>query len=122
MKSMIIPAACLVAFACAGLFVPVASAQDMAKTAGKNVKVLVDNDKIRVLELTMPPGASTGMHSHGDNWVYFITGGEATQTKEGGKPEVATRKAGESLWSGPVVHDTVNSGKNVVKTLVVEVK
>ena len=39
-------------------------------------KVLLDNEKVRVLELQMPPGGKTGMHSHGDNIVYFITGGE----------------------------------------------
>lgn len=120
MKSMIIPAGCLVAFACACAF-PVASAQDMAKTAGKYVKVLLDNDKVRVLELNMPPGASTGVHSHGDNVVYFVTGGTATQVSNG-ETKTMTRKPGEAVFSGPVTHDTTNSGKTAVKTVVIELK
>ncbi|MGO4221593.1 hypothetical protein AB4Y64_07020 [Lysobacter sp. TAF61] len=119
MKPTIVPAACLLAFACLA-FAP-ASAQDMAKTAGKNVKVLLDNEKVRVLELNMPPGASTGVHSHGDNVVYFVTGGTATQVTDG-VTKTMTRKPGEAVWSGPVTHDTTNSGKTAVKTVVIELK
>ena len=46
-------------------------AQDMANTAGKTAKVVLDNEKVRVIELNMAPGAKTGMHSHGDNLVVF---------------------------------------------------
>ncbi|QSX74341.1 cupin domain-containing protein [Lysobacter arenosi] len=121
MKAIIVPAMCLVGFACASLFASVACAQDMATTAGKNVKVLLDNEKVRVLELNMPPGASTGLHSHGDNVVYFVTGGTATQVTNG-ESKTMTRKPGEAIWSGPVTHDTTNSGKTAVKTVVIELK
>ncbi len=121
MKSIVIPAGCLVAFACASLFASAASAQDMAKTAGKYVKVLLDNEKVRVLELNMPPGASTGVHSHDDNVVYFVTGGTATQVTNG-ESKTMTRKPGEAVWSGPVTHETTNSGKAAVKTVIIELK
>jgi quercetin dioxygenase-like cupin family protein len=119
MKPTIVPAACLLAFACMA-FAP-ASAQDMAKTAAKYVKVVLDNEKVRVLELNMPPGASTGVHSHDDNVVVFVTGGEATQVVNG-ETKVMTRKPGEVVWSGPVTHDTTNTGKTPVKTVVIELK
>jgi beta-alanine degradation protein BauB len=121
MKSIVTPATCLVACACASLFASVACAQDMAQTAGKNAKVLLDNEKVRVLELNMPPGASTGLHSHGDNVVYFVTGGTATQVTNG-ESKTMTRKPGEAIWSGPVTHDTTNSGKTAVKTVIIELK
>lgn len=112
--------ACMVA---ASALVPLpGAAQDMAVTAGDNVKVLLDNDKVRVLELQMPPGARTGMHSHGDNVVYFVTGGEATQTGADGTTTKMQRKPGETLWSGPVTHDIQNTGKTSVRTLVIELK
>ena len=98
------------------------AAQDLATTAGQNVKVLLDNDKVRVLELQMPPGSKTGMHSHGDNLVYFVTGGEALQTNADGTSKTMKRKPGEILWSGPVTHDTQNAGKTPVKTLIIELK
>ena len=33
-----------------------------------------------------------------------------------------TRKPGEVMWSGPVTHDTTNTGKTAVKTVVIELK
>jgi quercetin dioxygenase-like cupin family protein len=112
--------ACMVA---ATALVPLSgAAQDLAQTAGKNIKVLLDNEKVRVLELQMPPGGKTGMHSHGDNIVYFITGGKATQTSADGTTKEMERKAGEAMWSGPVTHDTQNTGTEPVKTLIIELK
>ena len=98
------------------------AAQDLAVTAGKDAKVVIDNDKVRVIELQMAPGASTGMHSHGDNVVVFLTGGSATQTMADGSTKQMQRKAGEVLWSDPVTHDTKNTGKTTVKTLIIELK
>lgn len=98
------------------------AAQDMAMTAGDNVKVLLDNDQVRVLELQMPPGAKTGMHSHGDNVVYFVNAGETTQMGADGTSTKVQRKAGETLWSGPATHDTHNTGKTSMKVLVIELK
>ena len=98
------------------------AAQDLAVTAGKEAKVLIDNDKVRVIELQMAPGTSTGMHSHGDNLVVFLSGGSATQTMADGSTKQMQRKPGEVLWSGPVTHDTKNTGKTEVKTLVIELK
>lgn len=97
-------------------------AQDLAVTAGKNAKVVLDNDKVRVIELQMAPGQSTGMHSHGDNVVVFLTGGAATQTMADGSTRTMNRKPGEVVWSDPVTHDTKNTGKATVHTLIIELK
>ena len=112
--------ACLVA---ATALLPLSgAAQDMATTAGDNAKVLLDNDKVRVLELQMAPGGKTGMHSHGDNIVYFVTGGDSTQTNADGTSKTLHTRPGEILWSGPVTHDTLNTGKTAVKALIIELK
>lgn len=104
-----------------------AAAQDLVQTAGKNAKVVLENDKVRVIELNMPPKGSTGVHSHQDNLVVFLSGGTAHQTTidpKTGKEVVkdTQRKPGEVVWSGPVKHDTVNSGNAPVRTLVIELK
>ena len=98
------------------------AAQDIAKTAGKNAKVLIDNEKVRVIELQMAPGAKTGMHSHDDNLVVFVTGGDAMQTMADGTTKTMSRKPGEVLWSGPVTHDTENTSKTAIRSLVIELK
>ncbi|GAB3380242.1 cupin domain-containing protein [Lysobacter fragariae] len=109
-------------FAATAMLPLCASAQDMAVTAGKHVKVLLDNEKVRVMELSFAPGESTGMHSHGDNIVYYITGGKAKQTMGDGSTKERVTQPGEALWSGPVTHDTVNTGKSDVKVLIIELK
>lgn len=114
-------AACLLAAIAATASLS-AIAQDLAATAGGNAKVVLDNDKVRVIELTMPPGTSTGMHSHGDNVVVFLTGGTATQTMADGTTRQLEQKPGTVLWSDPVTHDTKNAGKATVRTLVIELK
>ncbi|MBF6023167.1 cytoplasmic protein [Lysobacter niastensis] len=106
--------------ACA--FAVPAAAQDLAKTAGKDAKVVLDNTRVRVIELNMAPGDRTGMHSHGDNIVVFVSGGEAEQTMADGTTKAMSRKPGEVVWSGPVTHDTLNKGKTPVRTLVIELK
>ena len=111
--------ACLVAVAAGPLSV---SAQDLAKTAGEHAKVVLDNDKVRVIELQMPPGSSTGMHSHGDNVVVFLSSGKATQTLADGTTKELSEKPGDVRWSDPVTHDTKNTGKTPIRTLVIELK
>jgi beta-alanine degradation protein BauB len=111
------------AVACAASCLAVVSAQDLVTSAGKNAKVVLDNADVRVIELNIPAGATTGMHSHEtDQLVVFLTGGKAKQTTADGKVNVAERKAGEVVWSGPVKHDTLNESGKPVRTLVIELK
>jgi quercetin dioxygenase-like cupin family protein len=118
MKRTIVLAACVLVAAVSLS----SSAQDMAVTAGEQAKVVLDNDKVRVIQLDIAPGGKTGMHSHGDSLVVFLTGGDATQTGTDGTKTERHTEAGEVMWSEPVTHDTENTGKEAVKVLVVELK
>jgi quercetin dioxygenase-like cupin family protein len=97
-------------------------AQDMVAVAGKQAKVLVDNDKVRVIEITVPPGGTTGMHSHGNNLVVWITPSDGEQTMGDGTKKPIHRKPGDVVYSGPVVHATVNQGKTTTTAIVIELK
>jgi quercetin dioxygenase-like cupin family protein len=111
------------ATACVLLLPALTPAQDLVQTAGKNAKVVLDNADVRVIELNMPAGASTGMHEHKtDQLVVFLTGGTAKQTSADGKTKELTRKAGDVAWSEPVTHDTKNESGKPVRTLVIELK
>lgn len=100
-----------------------AVAQDMVQVAGKQAKVVLENDRVRVIEIDVPPGGSTGMHSHGTpQLVVFLSGAKGTQMMADGSTKPMDRKAGEVAWSEPVTHDTKNTGKQPVRTLVIELK
>lgn len=97
-------------------------AQDLVKTAGPGAKVILENDQVRVIELTVAPGKSTGVHSHGDHIIYFLTPGEALLTGPDKKPVRRTIPQGHIEWASPVTHDTVNVGSAETRTLIIELK
>jgi quercetin dioxygenase-like cupin family protein len=116
------PIALLACLAAATAAAPLAAtAQDIASTA-KHARVVLDNDRMRVVEVELAPGESTGMHSHGDNLVVFVSGGAATATLPDGSTKSMDGKAGEVKWSGPITHDTKNTGTKPSKSLVIELK
>lgn len=50
---------------------------DPCEVASDYYKKLFENDKLRVVEMTLPPGHKDIEHSHPDETVYFIKGGNA---------------------------------------------
>ena len=107
---------------CASLCGGAVSAQDMAQAAPKNAKVLLDNDQVRVIEVTVKPGETIPMHSHPANVVYFVTGGKTKTTLADGKVTETDHKAGDAIWSEPVTHSNKNVGTATTKALVIELK
>ncbi|WP_019466600.1 cupin domain-containing protein [Dyella japonica] len=110
------------ALACACLCGGAAYAQDMVKVAPNNTKVLLENDQVRVIEVTVKPGETIPMHSHPANVVYFVTGGKTKTTTADGKVTDTDHKAGEALWSEPITHSNKNMGTLTTKALVIELK
>lgn len=105
------------------LFCPtLVSAQDPVEAAPQLHKVLVDNDKVRVYEVTLKPGDKIPMHSHPVHVVYFITGGKARFGLPDGKSEVRESPAGGAVWNDPVTHTSENTGGDVTRVVIVELK
>ncbi len=102
--------------------VPVAKAQDMVKVAPKNCKVLLENDRVRVVRVVTKPGEKLEMHSHPANIVYSFTPGKARFTSADGKSEEREIKAGQAIWSEAVTHSTENIGTGKSRVLVIELK
>jgi beta-alanine degradation protein BauB len=107
------------------LFVTIASsyAQDPVKVA-PNVykKVILNNEKVRVIELEFAPGDSTAWHRHPNHVVYALTAGKLQITEKGKAPVVVEIKAGEAVYMSAVVHMAKNIGTLPVKLVVTEIK
>jgi len=56
-------------------------------------KVLLENERVRVLGVRVKPGEKIGMHSHPANVVYFLTDGTIRFTYPDGKIEERQIKA-----------------------------
>jgi quercetin dioxygenase-like cupin family protein len=98
-----------VAFAlAAGVFATHALAMDFVEAAPKQTKVLVDNEKVRVIRATFKKGDKVPMHSHPDIVVYIIKGGKVKFTNADGKVTETNTKAGEAFFRPAVTHSQVH--------------
>ena len=73
-----------------------ASTAIAADSMGKdpNVKVLLENDEVRVFEAIRPPGTKVPMHEHPPFVVYFMSSYKAKQILPNGKEVVKDYEAG----------------------------
>lgn len=97
-----------------------AVAQDMAKVAPSNVKVLLDNDKTRVLDVQFKAGEKLPMHSHPAYILYSFSDAKVKTTLADGKVMDTEFKAGEARWNDKVTH--ANQALTDVHVLVIEIK
>lgn len=98
-------------------------AQDPMKAA-KNVykKILLENDKVRVMEVIFPPGATAAMHSHPNHSVYVLAGGKIEITEKGKKAASMDIKSGTAIYMPAVTHMGKNTGMTTLKLIVTEMK
>ncbi len=97
-------------------------AEDAAKVAPHVYKVLFENERARLLEVTMQPGDSSEMHSHPDNLIYMLSDGKVTFTDPSGETADLELHAGASMWMEATEHATENVGGTAVHALFFEPK
>jgi len=97
-------------------------AQDAVKVAPESYKVLLENDRVRVLEYRIKPGKKAAMHSHPDNLVYFLTPEKYKFTFPDGKTIDREAKAGEVLFLEAETHAYENVGSTEAHGLLIELK
>ena len=81
----------------------VAMADDAVQAAPNNYKVVLENDKVRVLEFNGKKGDKIAPHTHVNYVSYFMTDGKAKFTKDGATKEETMTK-GTTLWHEPETH------------------
>ena len=107
---------------CLAAMAPAASiAQDRA-TVVPDMKVLLNNDCVRVQRHDVGVGGSIPMHSHPAYVVHTLSAFRALITLPDGKRRISDRKAGETYWNPPISHSVRNLGKTPIRNLIVEIK
>jgi beta-alanine degradation protein BauB len=99
-----------------------ASAQDPVKTDGDKYKVVLENERVRVLEYRDKPGNKTTMHAHPDFVVVAQSGFKRQLTLPGGKTVVREFKPGEVMWTDAHSHIGENIGDTDTHVLIIELK
>jgi beta-alanine degradation protein BauB len=97
-------------------------AQDPAKTDSDKYKVVLENERVRILEYRDKPGEKTTMHAHPDFVVVAQSAFRRRLTVPGGKTLVREFKPGEVLWTDAQSHIGENIGDSDTHVLIIELK
>jgi quercetin dioxygenase-like cupin family protein len=95
--------------------------QDPLKVAKNVYKFIMENDRVRVLEVLLRPGDKAVTHYHPDHVIYVLNGGKAKMTSSG-KTDVLDMKTGQAIFLKAQSHEAENTGKTDLHLLVVELK
>ena len=100
-----------------------AQAQDPVKAAPKNFKVLLENDRVRVLDFHATSGQKIPMHSHPAYITYSISGAGKTKfTLADGKTVERPAATGQVTWHEAETHASEYEGAGTAHVLLVELK
>ncbi|MBE3115819.1 cytoplasmic protein [Candidatus Bathyarchaeota archaeon] len=94
---------------------------DPLKVANNVYKLVMENDRVRVLEVVFKPNDKAVMHHHPDHVVYVLKGGKMKLTSEG-KTDSLDLKTGQTLFLNEQNHEAQNVGSSELNLLVVELK
>jgi len=98
------------------------SAQDPGVVNAKTIKVSFENDRVRVLEASLPPGVKEQVHSHPAYVIYVLEGGKYRNYAADGKTTEGELKTGEVLFREPLTHAAENIGSTTLHLILVELK
>ncbi len=108
-----------------GLLTPLAGVpgrtQDRASVVPK-MKVLLENEHVRVQFHDVAVGEKTPLHSHPSYVAYVFSPYTARFVLADGSVKTAERKTGDVFYSGPVTHSVENTGSTPIHNLIVELK
>ncbi len=107
----------------AAIYFSLAFAQDPVKVSPTVYKTLLENERVRVLEITVKPGEATAMHAHPDYSLYVIEGGLVRLFSSPADTGVAVElKTGAVSWRDAEAHFGKNVGTTTVRLLATELK
>jgi beta-alanine degradation protein BauB len=98
------------------------AAQDPLPIYPENYKVIVENDRVRVLDFMLRKGAKERSHSHPAHVVYVVAPFKIRFTFPDGRTAIRQAKAGDVLFSEAVTHATENIGAGEAHGILVELK
>ena len=96
--------------------------QDAVIVAPEIYRVLLENDRVRVLEVTGEPGIRSPMHSHPDSVMHAVNDASIVITDDQGDTNAVELPAGLTFWSPASSHSVENVGSGMVHFIRIELK
>jgi quercetin dioxygenase-like cupin family protein len=98
-------------------------AQDPVKASPDHFTVLLENERVRVLDFHSSAGVKIPLHSHPAYISYSISGAGKTKfTSAEGKVTEQTAKTGQATWHEPETHASEYQGTGPTHVLLIELK
>jgi beta-alanine degradation protein BauB len=98
------------------------STKDPVKTDGDKYHVVLENERVRVLEYFDKPGDKTNLHNHPDFVLYALSPFKRKLTFADGKTMSRDFKTGDAVWMKAQIHIAENIGQTDTHVLIVELK
>ena len=96
---------------------------DLLEVAKSGYKLLLENKKVRVMEIRLKPGEKSPMHNHpNDHVVYVVKDAKFKLNFPDGKSDKFDLKTGQVLWIEAGPHQTENIGSTDGYCIVIETK
>ena len=95
---------------------------DAVAIAPNLYKVVLENDRVRVLEVRARPGEKSEIHSHPSYIAIAISDSQMKFTLSDGQSVEVELKAGQARYSDPRDHATEIAGDHEAHLLLVELK
>ena len=99
-----------------------AAAQDPIKSNPDVYKLVFENSSVRVLRVSVKPGAKTTMHEHPDTVIVALSDARVKFTGADGKSTEAPLKTEQAMWAPAEKHMGENLEKKSVDVVLVELK
>jgi hypothetical protein len=101
------------------------SAQDPTRAEPRSYKVVLENDKVRVLEYRSSPGMGVcgkGMHFHPAHVTVSLTAGKVKVIAPDGTSKIDDAPAGTVFFAPAETHSVENIGGSNMRAYIVELK
>ena len=85
-------------------------------------KVVLDNEKVRVIQVEFAPGEVAPWHNHPNHVAYVLQGGKLEITDKGKEAKVMDLNDGDAMYLPAITHMAKNVGTTTIKLLVTEIK
>lgn len=107
------------------LLADAAGAQDAARVQARAYTVVLENERLRVLEFNSKPGmgiCGNGMHSHPPHLTVALSPAKVRVKLPDGSEFMPESKLGDVFWSEAETHETENLSGHDVRALIIELK
>ena len=95
---------------------------DAVEASPDNYKLLLENEHVRIILMTLKAGESDQQHSHRDESVYFIRGSKLRIHLPDGESVEAEIPDGGVMWHEEWTHRVENIGTTDVRAIIFETK